>query len=109
MNDELAEALIRTALVGNRDAHMRLIRDTHEMLEANAEVEDVVWMLSPDPLTWIADRRQELTKDAPPLFRDMMRNLPPRVKGRMIVVYIGPEGACCQRWESILTAPKATA
>lgn len=103
-----AAAIIRLHLP--RDRHLQLIRETHEMLEAGASIEDIVWIISPSAA--IADRRQEAIQHAEgyaPEVGDLLRSLPDRVPGEMLVLYAGPEGLICQRWQSILTLPAVQA
>lgn len=99
-----AEAIIRKHLPIDR--HLQLIQETHEMLEAGAAIEDIVWVISPTAA--MADRRQEAighVEHHAPELADLLRSLPGRVPGKMFVLYLGPEGFICQRWESVLTLP----
>lgn len=101
-----AAAIIRKAL--KTELHLRLIEETHDMLAAGAKIEDVVWFITPSVA--IADRRQEALahlEEAWPEMAELVRELPKRVPGRMYVLYLGPEGAICQQWESLLTVPAA--
>lgn len=103
-----AESIIRRALT--RSLHSDLISETTRMVEAGADIEDVVWLLGPG--VGFADRRQDslaYLEESFPDMSDLIRDLPPRIPGRMLVVYIGPEGIFAQRWQSILTATKASA
>ncbi|HKO92383.1 MAG TPA: SEC-C metal-binding domain-containing protein, partial [Polyangiaceae bacterium] len=72
--------------------------------------EDIIWVVSPEGA--MADRRQEAiqhVKDHAPELADLLRSLPERVPGKMFVLYMGPEGFICQKWESILTLPASRA
>ena len=99
-----SDAIIRRRLQSDRPLHLRLIEETHRMMQAGAVIEDIVWMLSEHGGT--ADRRQHWEANAPPGAAWLFRDLPARVPGKMFVVYIGgPEGNIIQQWDSILTAP----
>ncbi len=78
--------------------HDELMVETRRMLDATARIEDIVWMLHPGGA--IADRRQELMADAPEETAWIIRDLPPARPGRMMVVYVGPEGVIAQHWQS---------
>lgn len=90
------------------------------MLKAGAKIEDIFWLLTPggncgDPScrsAALADRRQDylaFLEEHDPASAWLIRDLPPRVPGQMLVLYIGPEGVICQRWQSILAMPRGSA
>lgn len=96
------EAVIRKHLP--RELHLALIEETHRMLEAGAKIEEILWLLSDSG--GMADHRPTalaaLEEDLPSALQ-FLRQVPDAFAGKMVVVYIGSEGAFCQVWESILS------
>lgn len=101
--EQTGAAVIRAHLP--HELHLQLIEETHEMLEAGAKIEDIIWHLSPSG--GLADTRQEALAFLEQQFPEMahlIRDLPARRDGFMFILYIGPEGTIGQWWKSVLTA-----